>query len=119
MERRELVRNLMIMAAVDGRLTQREIELLADRCDGWGIDEDEFSEIVENALADQSRLTLPNTPAAREELLRELIHMMAADGRLSESEKSLFAIFAVAMDLSQTEIQAIIDRTLELPCDDP
>jgi uncharacterized tellurite resistance protein B-like protein len=118
MERRELVRNLMIMAASDGQLTQREIELLADRCDAWGIDEDEFSEIVAEALADRSQLTLPTTPSAREELLGELIHMMAADGRLSESEKSLFAIFAVAMDFSQEEIQTIIDRTIEQPCDE-
>jgi uncharacterized tellurite resistance protein B-like protein len=118
MERRELVRNLMIMAASDGQMTQREIELLADRCDVWGIGEDEFAEIIAEALADHSQITLPTSQAAREELLQELLHMMAADGRLTESEKRLFAIFAVAMDFSNDQIQEVIDRTLELPCDE-
>jgi uncharacterized tellurite resistance protein B-like protein len=118
MERRELVRNLMIMAAADGRMTQREIELLADRCDVWGIDEEEFAEIVAEALADRSQLTIPNSSLDREELLQELLHMMAADGQLSESEKRLFAILAVAMDFSHDDIQQLIDRTLESPCDE-
>jgi uncharacterized tellurite resistance protein B-like protein len=118
MERRELVRNLMLMAAADGQMTQRELELLADRCDLWGIDQDDFSEIIAEALADPSQLTIPSSRSAREELLSELLHMMAADGKLSDAEKNLFAIFAVAMDLSQDEIQQIIDRALEQPCDD-
>lgn len=119
MERRELVRNLMLMAAADGQMTQRELELLADRCDLWGIDQEDFREIVADALSNPGELAIPSKRSDREELLSELLHMMAADGKLSQAEKHLFAIFAVAMDLSQEDIQRIIDRAVEQPCDEP
>lgn len=114
MDRKELVRNLIIMAASDGSLTERELRLLSDRCQEWGVTEHEFAKILESSLEEKSKLNLPTSRALREELLVELVHMMAADGRLVESEKRLFAMVAVAMDFAHDEIQAIIDRALEV-----
>ena len=46
------------------------------------------------------------------EMLKELIHMMAADGELAETEKQLFATAAARMDISGDELNDIIDSIL-------
>ncbi len=113
MDRKELFQNLIIMAASDGSFTEREIRLLADRSKAWGISDHDFASMLEKSVSHRTKLELPESREEREELLRELVHVMAADGKLAESEKKLFAMIAVAMDFANDEIQSVIDRALE------
>ena len=44
--------------------------------------------------------------------MQDLVRMMAADGRLDESEKRLFALAAVKMEMSKEDLDELIDKTL-------
>ena len=116
MSRYQLIRNLLAMAASDGSLSQGELELLSDRAVRWGISETEFVSAVEYAVSPDAELEIPAGREERGELLRELLHVMAADGRLEETEKQLFAAVAGAMEISQADLNTIIDEALgDLP----
>lgn len=108
----EKLRNLLSLAVADGALTEREIRFLSERVVKWGIPEHQFSEAVEFALAHPGELTLPRGKEAGRELLREMIQMMAADGELTESEMRMFATAAAHLNVSQAEIDQMIDKLL-------
>ena len=103
------LRNLLLMAAADGSLTEREIIFLTDRCKQWDISEDVFADAVRYAISDSAKLEIPESHEDRVDMLKELLRMMAADGSLMDAEKQLFATAAVAMDISDEELKDIID----------
>ncbi len=106
------LRNLVVMAMADGSIGEREVNLVADRCDELGLSATDLQEAIEFGLSDDAALELPADQASREELMQELIRMMAADGRLDEGEKRLFALAAVKMDLSSEDLDRLISDTL-------
>ena len=110
MRQLDLFRDLIVMATIDGKLTESEIAFLSERAQRWGIDEATFAQTLEQALAPSRQVKLPATRAEREQLLEEFLRMMAADGQLAEQEKRLFARAAVAMDFLPHEIDVLIDR---------
>lgn len=107
------LRNLLSMAAADGSLTEREILFLSHRAEAWGVADHDFAAAVEFALAHPGEVTLPGDRQAGLELLRDMIQMMAADGRMTESEKRMFATAAAYLNVSQEEIDGMIDRLLD------
>lgn len=116
MSRFQLIRNLLAMAAADGSIAQAELELLSDRAARWGVSESEFATALEQAVQPDAEVEVPAAADERTELLREMIHVMAADGRLEESEKRLFAAVAATMEISDQQLNKIIDDALgELP----
>ena len=108
----ELFENMLIMAAADGSFTQGEVELLSARCGDWGISADEFKQVVERAFSDGATLRVPPKHEDRIHLLQELLRVMGADGDLAEKEKQLFAAAAATMEISNKELNKIIDGVL-------
>lgn len=106
------LRNLVVMALADGSIGEREVNLVAQRCFELGLGEADLQNAMEFGLGDDAALELPSDPAARESLMRDLIRMMAADGILDESEKRLFALAAVKMDLAPETLDQLINSTL-------
>jgi uncharacterized tellurite resistance protein B-like protein len=104
------LRNLLVMAASDGRLTEREVNYLADRCKKWGLPESSFSDAITYALSEEAELTLPPRESERIEMLQDLMSMMAADGNLAETERHLFAIAAARMEISEERLNRMIDK---------
>ena len=91
-KRRQQLRNLVVMAFADGSLGEREVNLVADRCAELGLDEYDLQKAVEFGLGDDAALELPSDPAARESLMRDLVRMMAADGRLRRERKAIVRV---------------------------
>ena len=112
-KRRQQLRNLVVMAFADGSLGEREVNLVADRCAELGLDEYDLRKAVEFGLGDDAALELPSDPTARIDLMRDLVRMMAADGRLEENEKRLFALAAVRMSMTAADVEKLIDETME------
>lgn len=106
------LRNLLVMAAADGSMTEAEIGFLSDRAKGWSIPEEEFAAAIRYAISDDAQLVVPATREERVAMLQELIRMMAADGELADVEKELFATAAVKMGFSNDELKEIIDSIL-------
>ncbi len=110
MQHLDQLKNLVIMAAADGALTEREIALLVDRCTELGLGELDLEKAVGFALSEGAALKLPTIHAEKIEMLSDLMRIMAADGTLSEMEKRLFAIAAAKMHIDRDEIEELIDR---------
>ncbi len=112
--RTQLLRNLIVTALVDQRLTESELELLKEYARLWNIDETTFAQLVRETLeSEPGAVRLPIERSQAVQLLEEMLRMMAADGKLADREKQLFARVAVALDMSQDEITALIDRTIQ------
>ncbi len=112
-KRRLHLRNLVVMALADGSLGEREVNLLADRCSQLGLDEYDLQKAVEFGLSDEAALELPAEKEPRHDLMRDMIRMMAADGRLDEGEKRLFALAAAKMEIGNEEVDRLINETLK------
>ena len=110
--RRNRLRNIVVMAFADGSLGEREVHLVADRCAELGLDEYDLRKAVEFGLGDEAALDIPADPESRKSLMQDLIRMMAADGRLDEGEKRLFALAAARMSMSPSDVEGLIDETL-------
>ena len=113
MDQLDRLKNLVIMAAADAKLAQAEIALLVDRCSQIGLAEEDLEKAIEFALSDDAALQIPSDRAEQEQMLTDLLHVMAADGRLEEVEKRLFALAAAKMGFRQSELNTLIDRILK------
>ncbi len=104
------LKNLVIMAAADGALHQEEIVMLAERCSAWGLAEEDLESAIEFALSGNAKLQFPIDRFEQNQMLSDLIRMMAADGKLTEIEKRLFALAAAKMGIEKVELEALIDQ---------
>ncbi len=111
-KRQRQLRNLIVMALADGSIGEREVNLIADRCEQLGLNEDDLQQAIEFGLDDDAAVEIPSEIDEREALMKDLIRMMAADGYLAESEKRLFALAAVRMKLSTADVDRLIGETL-------
>lgn len=105
--------NLLLMAASDGRMAESELRLLSHRAAEWGITDDQFEEALELALTGRAELTIPPDADERRQLLKELVRMMAADGKMCEAEKRLFALCSGVIGIEDAELNRLIDEVLQ------
>jgi uncharacterized tellurite resistance protein B-like protein len=112
MTRSELFKNLMVMAAADGKLTEEEVTFLAQRSSRWGITDTEFAEALKYSISPEAHISIPATKGECIQLLKEMVRMMAADGDLAEIEKNLFAVSAAMMQINDDELDKIFDDVL-------
>ena len=112
MERFEIFKDLMIMAAADRKFSDVEVEFLTVRANRWGLTDKQFEEALRIATSGEAQLVIPETREERINLLRELLQVMAADGELAPVEKQLFADAAARMAISQADLNEIIDDLL-------
>ena len=109
----ELFRNLMVMAAADGQMTEEEAAFLSKRAKRWGITEDQFADAMVFSVSKEAVVSIPATHLERRQLLMEMVRMMAADGDLADIEKNLFAVAAGTMRVGAEEVNQIIDDVLK------
>jgi uncharacterized tellurite resistance protein B-like protein len=104
------LKNLVIMAAADGSLSEGEIAFLVDRCSDLGLDEEDLEKAIAFALSGHAKLKFPVDRAEQNRMLADLMRTMAADGELAEVEKRLFALAAAKMGIEKVELEALIDE---------
>lgn len=108
----EMFQNLVNLAASDGKFTEEEVLYLARRAEKWGISNDEFESCITGLMEGTLEIKLPDVRAKREELLSEMIRLMAVDGQLAAMEKHLCATASARMDFTTTEFKSILDKVL-------
>ncbi len=112
------LKNLVIMAAADGSLAEEEITLLVDRCSELGLEEEDLEKAIAYALSGQAKLKFPVDREEQDKMLSDLMRMMAADGKLTEVEKRLFALAAAKMGVSKSDLEKLIDQLIGGPDDE-
>ena len=112
MNRKDVLRYLLAMAAVDGRIRGEELVFLTERAITWGVTDDEFEALLDEISNGEPELKLPETMEEKVQILKNLIGLMAVDGALNMEEKQLFAQLATRMHVSAGEINHIIDTVL-------
>jgi uncharacterized tellurite resistance protein B-like protein len=112
MNRFEMFKNLMMMAAADRNFTEEEVQLLSLRASRLGVTDRQFDEAIRLATSGEMQLSIPDTRDEQLKLLRELIEVMAADGELAPEEKQLFASAAARMEITEDELNDLIDQML-------
>ena len=65
MDRLELFRNLMIMAAADGKFTEDELRFLGKRASRWGITDAEFTATLKYSVDANAHMTIPDDAEQR------------------------------------------------------
>jgi len=61
MERYEMFKSLMVMAAADRKFTEEEVEFLALRSSRWGITDQQFEEALQYAKDDGATVSIPES----------------------------------------------------------
>lgn len=115
MQHLDHLKNLVIMASADGSLSESEIALLVDRCSEMGLHEADLGKAVAYALSEHASLKLPTEKSQQVAMLTDLVRIMAADGKLSEVEKRLFALAAAKMGIERKELDDLIDKLVGKP----
>lgn len=113
MQHLDHLKNLVIMAAADGTLSEQEIALLVDRCSALGLEEEDLEKAIAFALSGEAKLKFPVDRSEQDQMLADLMRMMAADGKLSEVEKRLFALAAAKMGIAKEDLETLIDRLVQ------
>ena len=112
MDKLHRFRNLMVLAAADGRMTDEEVVFLSLRASRWGITEEQFQESLEFAKSRQADLEFPPNKQEQREMLADMLRMMAVDGELSGIERRLFAVAAATLGFERDELNTLIDHVV-------
>ena len=80
-----------------------------------GLHEADLGKAVAYALSDSASLKLPTEKSEQVAMLTDLVRIMAADGKLSEVEKRLFALAAAKMGIERKELDDLIDKLVGKP----
>ncbi|MEZ6095979.1 MAG: TerB family tellurite resistance protein [Pirellulaceae bacterium] len=113
MDKLQLFQNLVNMAAADGKFRDQEVEFLVNRAEKWGISNDDFESILVGVKTQGAEFEIPESPADRELLMKELIRIVAADGELAEIEKQILATVSARFGYSTPEFSAILDSVID------
>ncbi len=110
--KKEHFANLLIVAYADGKLTQEEIDLLAQRALDYGISEQEIRQMVDNL--DQLKFKIPLNQEEKEEQLTNAIYMSLIDGEIAQKEYDICLKLAQRLGLDKKYLDNLIDLVKQL-----
>lgn len=91
---RQNLRNVMVFALVDGKLSDQEKRFIEALRTKLGINDAEFRDIVQQVRITPKKVELPSDPVQAGETVRLLMELAAADGEISPPERELLAKLA-------------------------
>ncbi len=109
MDKQKLFHNLVQLAAIDGKFTEEEIQLLVARAEEWNIPTEEFETSLASLGHGEIELEIPESKEDRLHMMREMILVMAVDGELAEAEKRLCATASAGMQLTSEEFAGVVE----------
>jgi len=104
---------LMAMADVmyaDGKLDSGEMEMLTAFAGHRGISPEKLQTILASVARKEMDMPGPQNTAEAMEVLKAMVRMSLADGKLDSSEKALLENYATAAGLSKNVVSSTINR---------
>jgi uncharacterized membrane protein YebE (DUF533 family) len=110
-----ILRTMLTMAMADGGISREELRLLTQRAVQWDFSDEDFENLLDNDAEQGSAVEIPDSMSDRMEMLRQLVLMMGADGKLEDREKRFFAVVAAKLGISVDQLHQIIDAAIKDP----
>ncbi len=104
---------LMAMSSTmyaDGVLDDKEMEMLSSFASHRGISSEHLSTIINSVTQPDAQLPRPANTAEAMEVLKAMVRMSLADGRIDDSEKALLENYAASAGLSRHDVTSTIAR---------
>lgn len=94
--------NLVMLARVDGKVDNEEIDLLTRIATRLGLTPEQVKEIVEHS--DQYPMVPPASREERYERFIQFVKMICVDGHIAPSEEKLVAKYGIALGFTEERI---------------
>lgn len=113
------LRNVMVMALADGKLSDGEGALIDSLRQKLDIGADEFRELCEEVRRDPARIALPQERVQARAVLDTLIEMATVDGQIQPAEQALLHRVGEYVGLDAPQTDKLIDLALGAGDADP
>ncbi len=104
---------LMAMATTmyaDGELDSKEMDMLSSFAGHRGISAEHLSTIINSVTQPDAQLPRPANTGEAQEVLKAMVRMSLADGRIDDTEKTLLQNYASSAGLSRYEVTSTIAK---------
>lgn len=103
---------LVFIAQIDGHIDNKELELLKGFAEKLGIEDNEYSMIMENP----AKYPIQKTSIVEKRLrhLYEMFQIIFTDHDIDATERKMICQYAVELGFSSSYSEDLIDRSIEL-----
>ena len=108
------LKNLVMLASADGRVTDSELAVLLAVASRENISPEEFNNVIENP--DSISISLPEDEDTKLAYLRDMVALMAlmmVDGELDEQELAICKIYAMALGYRGSIVDGMIAGVID------
>ena len=100
------LKNLVMLAAADGQVTDSELAVLVAVASRENITPDEFNRVIEDP--DSVDIQLPEDEDTKLAYLRDMVALMMIDGELDEQEMAICKSYAMALGYRSSIVDGMI-----------
>ena len=105
------LKNLVMLAAADGQVTDSELAVLLAVASRENITPEDFNRVIEDP--DSVTINLPEDEETKLAYLRDMVAMMMVDGALDEQELAICKIYAMALGYRTSIIDGMIAGVID------
>ena len=105
------LKNLVMLAAADGHVTDSEMAVLLAVASRENITPEEFNKVIDDP--DSVNITLPEDEDTKIAYLRDMVAMMMVDGELDEQEMAICKLYAMALGYRSSIIDGMIAGVID------
>ena len=105
------LKNLVMLAAADGHVTDSEMAVLLAVASRENITPEEFNKVIDDP--DSVHITLPDDEDTKIAYLRDMVAMMMVDGELDEQELAICKLYAMALGYRGSIVDGMIAGVID------
>ena len=105
------LKNLVMLAAADGHVTDSEMAVLLAVASRENITPEEFNKVID--APDSVHITLPDDEDTKIAYLRDMVAMMMVDGELDEQELAICKLYAMALGYRGSIVDGMIAGVID------
>lgn len=105
------LKNLVMLAMADGRLTDSELAIILAVASRENITPEGLTRVIDDP--DSVDITLPDDEDTKLAYLRDMVAMMMVDGELDEQELSICKLYAMALGYRSSIVDGMIAGVID------
>jgi len=105
-------KNLVAVAAVDGKVDDDEKEFLEEQAEDFGLDKAIVAEILKTAH--ELKFIVPEEEEDKEDHLADIVFLMMVDGTIDDKEYQLCLNIANRLELKKEDLDEVVALTQRL-----